>query len=326
LPEQLLDKVAQSPGVISVATTSEIPLNPSNAMTRFLIEGAPPVAAGTYPIAQIRVISPAYFRTMGIGLLQGRVFEKKDIDDPNGFFIVNRVFAQRYLEGRNPLHSNIVVGVLSPQPQKIPVIGVVANAHDLGVNTDAQPELYLPGFNPHVVLLMRTAADPQSVLPIVREALHTLDPNQPIYHVQSIETVLSDSLALRRMTANLLGIFTLVAFALAAVGIYGVLAYSVAQRTREIGVRMALGARREDIVRLVLMQAARYAVVGIIAGLAVSLAGARLINGLLFRTSSMDPASASITIAVLMVLAAFAVTIPARRAASVDPAVALRAE
>ena len=324
--EQLLDKLAPSPGVISVATTSETLLHPSNAMTRFLIEGAPPVAAGAYPVAQIRVISPAYFRTMGIGLLQGRVFEKKDIDDPNGFFIVNRAFAQRYLEGRNPLHSDVILGVLSPQPQKIPIVGVVANAHDLGVETDAQPELYLPGFNPHAVLLVRSVADPQSVLPVVREAVHTLEPNQPIYHVQSIDTVLSDSLALRKMTASLLGIFSLVALALAVVGIYGVLAYSVAQRTREIGVRMAVGAKREDIVRMVLMQAARYAIVGIATGLAVSFAGARLIKGLLFRTSTMDPASVAITIAVLMLLAVFAVSIPARRAASVDPAEALRAE
>src|SRR5262249_49863713 len=138
--------------------------------------------------------------------------------------------------------------------------------------------------------------------------------------------VLSDSLALRKMTASLLGIFTLVALALAAVGIYGVLAYSVAQRTREIGVRMAVGAKREDIVRMVLLQAGRYAVVGIVAGLAVSLAGARVINGLLFRTSPMDPISVSITVGVLMLLAALAVTIPAQRAASVNPTEALRSE
>lgn len=324
--EQLLDKIAPSPGVISVATTSEVPLHPSNAMTRFLIEGAPPVAAGAYPVAQIRVVSPAYFRTMGLGLLEGRLFTKKDIDDPIGFFVVNRAFARRYLADRNPLHVNVILGVLSPQPQKIPVIGVVADAHDLGVDTDAQPELYLPGFGAHAVLLVRTVADPPSVLPIVRQAVHTLEPNQPIYHVQSIATALSDSLALRKMTASLLGIFTLVALALAAIGIYGVLAYSVTQRTREIGVRMAVGAKREDIVRMVLLQAVRYATVGIVAGLAMSLAGARLINGLLFRTSPVDPVSMSITVAVLLLIAAFGVALPARRAASVDPTVALRAE
>ena len=222
--------------------------------------------------------------------------------------------------------ANVIIGVLSPQPQKVPVIGVVADAHDLGVDTEAQPELYLPGFGVHTVLLVRTVADPRSILPIVHQAVHGLDPNQPIYHVQSIDAVFSDSLALRRMTASLLGIFTLVALTLAAIGIYGVLAYSVAQRTREIGVRMAVGARREDIVRMVLLQAVRYATAGIVAGLAISLAATRLINGLLFRTTPVDPASLSITVGVLALIAALAVTIPARRAASVDPTEALRAE
>jgi predicted permease len=324
--EQLVNQISQAPGVISVATTTQIPLNPSNSMTRFLVEGAPPIAPGAFPLAQIRLISPDYFRTMGIGLLQGRGLERKDIDSPTGFFIVNQAFARRYLAGRNPLDVNIILGVLSPQPQRIPVVGVVADAHDLGVDTDAEPELYLPGFGVHTVLLVRTVADPQSVVAVVRQAVHTLDANQPIYHVQSIDAVLSDSLALRKMTASLLGIFTFVALALAAIGIYGVLAYSVAQRTREIGVRMAVGARREDIVRMVLLQAARYAAVGIVAGFAVSFAGARLIESLLFRTSAVDPVSLSITVGLLVLIAALAVTLPARRAASVNPTEALRAE
>jgi predicted permease len=324
--EQLVDKVAQSPGVLSIATTTQIPLNPSQVMTRFLVEGAPPLAPGAFPLAQIRSVSPGYFRTMGIGLQQGRAFEQKDIDDPNGFFIVNQAFARRYLAGRNPVGANVIIGVLSPQPQKVPVIGVVADAHDLGVDTEAQPELYLPGFGVHAVLLVRTVADPRSVLPIVHDAMRGLDPNPPIYHVQSLETVLSDSLALRKMTASLLGIFTLVALALAAIGIYGVLAYSVAQRTREIGVRMAVGARREDIVAMVLLQATRYAGGGIVGGLLLSFAGGRLINGLLFKTSPVDPVSMSVTVGILLLIAALAVVIPAHRAASVDPSEALRAE
>jgi hypothetical protein len=316
--------------VLSVATTTQIPLNPSQVMTRFLVEGAPPLAAGAYPLAQIRYVSPGFFHTLGLSLQQGRVFVQKDIEDPTGFFVVNQAFARRYLSGRNPMAAKVVLGVLSPQPQRIPVIGVVANAHDLGVDKEAQPELYLPGFGVHAVLLVRTTVDPQSILPVVREAVHALDPNEPIYHVQTIEAVLSDSLALRKMTANLLGIFTFVALALAAIGIYGVLAYSVTQRTREIGVRMAVGAKREDIVRMVLLQAAKYATAGIAGGLAISVAGAqlgaRLIDGLLFGTSAVDPASVSITVGVLALIAGLAASLPARRAASVDPTEALRAE
>lgn len=324
--EQLLDRIAQSPGVVGAATTSELPLNPSNAMTRFLVEGAAPVAPGAYPVAQIRLVSPAYFRTMGIGLVHGRYFEQKDIDNPTGLFLVNQAFAQRYLSGKNPLDTKVIVGVLGPQPQKIPVIGVVGNTHEVGVDSDAPPELYLPGFGTHAVLLVRTMKDPESVVSLVREAVRSLDANQPIYHVQSVNTVLSDSLALRRMTASLLGIFTFVALTLASVGIYGVLAYSVTQRTREIGVRMAVGAQRRDIVRMILTQTARYVAAGTIAGLAISFAGARLIHGLLYRMSPADPASLSITAGVFLLLAAFAVAVPACRAATVDPTEALRAE
>jgi predicted permease len=324
--QQLLDKLAHSRGVLSAATTTQIPLQPSQVMTRFLVEGAAPLAAGAFPLAQIRYVSPEFFRTMGIGLRQGRIFQQRDIDSQSSLFIVNEAFVRRYLAGRNPLNAKIVIGVLSPQPEKVPVIGVVANARDLGVDTVAQPEIYLPGFGLHAVLLVRTLDDPQAILSVVRESVRAVDPNQPIYHVQTLETVLSDSLALRKMTASLLGIFTFVALTLAGIGIYGVLAYSVAQRTREIGVRMAVGARREDIVRMVLLQAAKYATVGIVAGLLVSLAGARLINGLLFGTSPVDPVSLSTTVGVLLLIAAFAVAIPARRAASVEPTEALRAE
>ena len=324
--EQILDRVAQSGDVLSVAATTQLPLQPSQVMTRFLVEGAPPLAPGAFPLAQIRYVSPEFFRTMGIGLRRGRIFQQRDIDHHSSLFVVNEAFARRYLAGRNPLGSHIVIGVLDPQPEKVPVIGVVANARDLGIDTAAQPEIYLPGFGLHGVLLVRTLGDPQAILSLVRESVRAVDANQPIYHVQTIEAVLSDSLALRKMTASLLGLFTLVALTLAAIGIYGVLAYSVAQRTREIGVRMAVGAKREDIVRMVLLQAAKYAAAGIVAGLAISLAGSRLINGLLFRTSPVDPVSISITVGVLILIAALAVVIPARRAASVDPTEALRAE
>ena len=324
--EQLLDRISQSPGVLSVGSTTQIPLNPSRVMTRFLVEGAPPLAPGAYPLAQIRYVSPTFFHTMGLGLQQGRLFEQKDIDDPTGFFVVNQAFARRYLVGRNPVGADLLIGVLSPKPTKIPVIGVVANAHDLGVETEPQPEIYLPGFSVHEVLLVRTGSESQSIVPVVRNAIHELEPNQPIYHVQTIDEVLSDSLARQKMTATLLGIFSLVALTLAAIGIYGVLAYSVSQRKREIGVRMAVGAKREDILRLVLSQASKFVVAGMAAGLAIAFAGARLLSGLLFETSTADPLSVFMTIGALAAIAALAVSIPARHAASVNPTEALRAE
>jgi len=173
---------------------------------------------------------------------------------------------------------------------------------------------------------VRTGAAPESIVPLVRNAVRELDPNLAIYNSQAVDAVLADSLARQKMTAVLLGIFALVAVLLAAIGIYGVLAYSVEQRTREIGVRMAVGARREDILRLVLQQAATFVAMGIVAGLTVGFAGARLLSGLLFKTSAADPLSISITIGALIAIAALAVSLPARRAASVEPTEALRAE
>ena len=122
--EQLLEKVVQSPGVVSAATTSVLPLQPSEVMTRFLVEGAPPLAPGTFPVAQIRYVSPSFFQTLGLPLLEGRIFEQKDIENKSNSFVVNSAFAQRFLSGRNPVGANILVGVLSAQPDKIPVIGV----------------------------------------------------------------------------------------------------------------------------------------------------------------------------------------------------------
>lgn len=324
--EQLLERLARSPGVSSAATTSIVPLRPSQVMTRFLIEGAPPTAPGTFPAAQIRYVSPDFFRTFGVALQRGRVFEQKDIEKGTSLFVVNSAFATRYLAGRNPLGANILLGVLSSHPEKIPVIGVVSDAHDLGVESEAQPEIYLPGFGLHGVLLVRTVADPASVESLVRNAVHTLDPNQSLYHVQTVEMLLSNSVARQKMTAMLLGIFSLTALALAAIGIYGVLSYSVAQRAREIGVRMAVGATRGHILRLVLSQAAQFTGVGLAIGVGTAIVSARIIRGLLFDTGTADPLSACLAIAFLAMAAAMAAIIPAIRAASVNPNETLRAE
>ena len=324
--EQVLESISRSHGVLSAATTTQVPLRPSQVMTRFLIEGAPALAPGTFPYAQIRFVSPDYFRTMGIGLLKGRTFTRSDIDNTTGFFVVNESFARHYLSGRDPIGAHILIGVMSPTPTKIPVVGVVSNARDLGIDTEPEPEIYLPGFGLHAVLLVRSSLAPDAVATLVRNAVLAADPTQPIYHVESVDTVLADSVARQRMTATLLGSFALITLALAAIGSFGVLSYSVAQRTREIGVRMAVGADRSDILQLILRQAASSTGIGICAGLLAGFLGARLINSLLFQTSATDPVSLSISIAALILVSLVAVSIPAVRAASVDPVEALRSE
>jgi predicted permease len=324
--EQVLQTISQSGGVLSAATTTQVPLRPSQLMTRFLIEGAPALAPGTFPYAQIRFVSPDYFRTMGISLLKGRTFTRGDIDSTTGFFIVNEAFARHYLSARDPIGANILIGVMSPTPSKIPVVGVVSNARDLGIDTDPEPEIYLPGFGLHAVLLVRSSLGPDTSAAIVRNAVLAADPAQPIYHVEDIDTVLADSVARQRMTATLLGSFAVITLLLAAIGSFGVLSYSVAQRTREIGVRMAIGANRGHILQLILRQAAGSTGIGICAGLLAGFLGARLINGLLFQTSPTDPLSLAISISALILVTLLAVSIPAVRAASVDPVEALRSE
>ena len=324
--EQLLDKLRQSPGVIAAATTTQTPLRPSQVMTRFAVVGAPMPAPGAFPLAQIRFVSPAFFQTMGLRLQEGRVFEQRDVDQNTEEFVVNETFAKRYLAGRDAVGAKVLLGVLSPKPDVVPVIGVVADARDLGVESEAQPELYMPGFGLHAVVLVRSAQDPESLPATVRNAVYGLDPNLAPYNVRTADGVLSDSLARQRMTAVLLGIFAMVALLLAAIGIYGVLSYSVAQRTREIGVRMAVGANRGNILRLVLQQAGVFAVAGMALGLAAALASARLMHGLLFQTSAVDGVSVAITLGVLALIAVLAISIPAGRAASVNPTEALRAE
>jgi predicted permease len=324
--EELLESVTQSPGVISAGSTNQLPLNPSEAMTRFLVEGALPISPGSYPMAQIRYVSPDLFRTMGIAVKTGRVFDRNAIESNSNAFVVNEAFANQYLAGKNPLDANILIGVLSAHPLKIPVIGVVSNMHDLGVETEPQPELYLPGFGMKEVLLIHTASDPLGAVSVVRHAVHDLDPDQPIYHVQTIDEVLSNSIARERVTSMLLGMFAFIALALSAVGIYGVLSYSVSQRTREIGIRMAIGAQRRDVVSLVIWQAFKFSALGFASGLALALVCAHLLDAMLFRTNVLDPLSIAITIVVLAIVAALAVGLPASRAASVNPIEALRAE
>jgi predicted permease len=324
--ETLIDKLRQSPGIVSAGTTNAVPLNASHSMSRFLIAGAAPLTPGAFPFAQIRYVSPDFFRTMGLGLLQGRGFELKDIENNSNLFIVNQAFAERYLSGRDPLTSSILLGVLSPHPDKIPVIGVVSNARDLGVETDAEPELYLPGFGTHAVILLRTNIDPAGVAAEVRDAVRELDPNQPIYHVQTVDEVLSDSLARQKMTAVLLGIFALLALTLASIGIYGVIAYSVTQRTREIGVRMAIGANRANILFLILREAAALTGIGILAGLVGAFVCVHFVSALLFQTSSVDPLSIGVSVFALLIVAMLAAALPAGRAATINPMEALRSE
>jgi hypothetical protein len=252
-------------------------------------------------------------------LKQGRRFERKDVENSSDLIIVNQAFVRRYLSGKDPLTSSILMNVLGPHPEKMPVIGVVMDANDLGVETEAEPVLYFLGFELYTVLLIRTNIGPKSVLPEVRNAVRDLDPTQPIYHVETINEVLSNSLARQRTVAAVLGIFAPLALTLAAIGIYGVIAYSITQRTREIGVPMAVGSSRANILILMLRDAAAFTGIGVLAGLVAAFAGAHLASALLFQTSGADPLSICVSVSALLIVAMSAAVLPASRAASINP-------
>ncbi len=324
--QQLLARVAQAPGVAAAATTNVRPLTESHSITRFLVQGAPARAPGDFPAAQVRFVSPSYFRTLGIPLLAGRELTDRDVDDPQGVMVVNRAFAERYLDAQRPVGSKLLLGVTGAHPQAIPVVGVVADARDLAVGSPPEPEMYAPGYDNEATLLVRSGADPRVVAPFVRQAVRALDRDLPVYDVEAMDRVLADSLVRPRLLAVLLGLFAGLALLLAAIGTYGVLAYSVAQRAREIGVRMALGARRGAVLQMIVGRGLLLVLAGEAAGLAAGLVLARLLKSLLFEVGAADPAAIAGTLLLLALAGLAATALPAARAARVDPMTTLRAD
>jgi predicted permease len=323
---QLQDNAEHIPGVVSVAITNALPLTPSKSMTRFLVQGAPPPAAGNFPVTQLRIVSPSYFRTLGIGLTAGRMFEPKGVDDQVGVFLVNQAFVRHYLEGHDPLSSRILMNVLTATPNSVPVIGVVADAKDLGVDAATEPVIYTTGYPNGQILLVRTELDPTTVVPSVRDVVASLDRNLGVSEVKTLDEVLSDSLARPKLSSALLGFFALLSVLLAGIGVYGVLAFAARQRVREIGIRLALGAQRAQVLRLFLKDGAALVVVGGVIGLLGCLGVGKLLTAILFEVKPADPGSLAVALVALAAIGLGAACIPAVRASKVDPAEILRAE
>lgn len=324
--EQLIDQISHSPGVTSVATTNQTPLLPSMFMTRFLIEGKPPAGAGVFPVAQIRIVNPAFFATAGLRIEEGRRFTETELTNRANVLMVNRRFAEEFLGRRTAVGSQIILGVLSPQPNHIPIIGVVSSAHDVGIQADAPPEMFVPGYSMDSIVLVRTMGDPHPLIPVVRSTVTHLEPGQPVYNVRTIDETVSESVALERLTAQLVGAFALIAVVLAAVGIYGVLSYLILLRRDEIGIRIALGAQRINVLSLVLMGASRAAVAGVIAGLIAVILCGRAAAGLLFSVAPVDVPSLGMTLAILLAILAIGSAAPTVRVLNTDPAVVLKSE
>jgi putative ABC transport system permease protein len=325
--ERLLAELKTQPGVKAVAAT--LPLL-GGWQSGFSVEGKPEPPPGQRPTADIARVSPDYFSVMGIRVLEGRVFEERDREGAPTVCIVDETFARTHWPGQSPLGKRVKFGSLDSKDNPwLEVVGRVAHVKNYGVDEDSRIELYLPylqntggGFS----LLVKTDNAAGVAASGMRAAMSAASPDIPLYQVRAVDELVAERSAERRLAAQLISVFAAVALVLAAVGIYGVMSYAVAQRTQEIGIRMALGAGEEGITQMVLRNGAVLALTGITIGLIAAFLLARLISAMLFQTSAADPPTFSLVPLLLLAVALVACYLPARRAARVDPMVALRYE
>jgi putative ABC transport system permease protein len=312
------------PGVQAASMASLVPLGGPNTGTNLLIEGQPAPRPEETPIFWRRVIDPAYFRVMRIPLVRGREFNDQDVGAATPVAIINETMARRYWPGADPIGKRF-----GTQERWLTVAGIVGDVKFTSLTKDADPEFYVPyrqSAQSDMVLTVRTASDPLLLASALREAVHQTDAAQPVSKVTTMAQLLDYSVGTPRLAAALLTIFGAIALLLAAVGIYGVIAFSVARRTREIGVRIALGAGGRDVLRMVVGQAVVLAVVGVAVGIAGALALTSAIQGMLFGVTATDPLIYASVSLLLIVIAALAAYIPARRASRLSPSIALRYE
>ncbi len=325
--DQLLEKVNALPGVKTSGVVNSAPIEGWQGATLVYIEGRPVTNFADTPLANQRVASPDYARTLGIAMRSGRFINDRDIKGSPGVVAINAAMARRYFPGENPVGKRIKID--QPTNPWVTIIGVVGDIRDASLDREPEPEFYLAhAQEPWSVMtvLVRAAGDPARLGGAVRSQVWALDREQSVYDVKTLDELLAGSVGSRRFIMLLVTLFSAFALLLAALGIYGVVSYSVNQRTREIGIRMALGARRGEVLRLVVGQGLVLALAGVAAGLFGAYAVTRVMAGLLYAVRPMDPLTLTAVSLLLLAVALLATLGPARRAMGVDPTVALRYE
>jgi putative ABC transport system permease protein len=324
----LMERLESLPGVSGAGMVNILPLLGGNT-TRFNVEGDPIPPPGQEIEANFRVASESYFQTLGVPLVKGRFFDERDKSDAPGVVIINKSLADRLFAGRDPIGRRLSYTGSNSTPDQI--IGVVGDVKITGLDEAIKPVLYYPyrqSASLATSLVVRAVADPATLVNSIRNECRSLEPDIAIFNARTMEEMISESPAsfMRRFPALLIGLFAGMALLLASVGLYGVVSYSVSQRTHEIGVRMALGARASDILRMVLKQGLALACAGLVIGAASALALMRLLGSMLYEVSASDPTTFAVVSVTLGAVALLACYIPARRATKVDPMIALRRE
>jgi putative ABC transport system permease protein len=325
----LTERLKSLPGVESAAATLSLPLNGSNfSMWRGFVREGRPLAPEEADNASYAVVTPDYFRVMRVPLLRGRDFTDRDDAGSTMVAVVSEPLARKIFPGEDPVGKHITIWRDEKFPREI--IGVVGEAKPMGLDSDSMLQIYVPERQDAIwggmSLVVRTKGDPEALTQAVRNEVRTLDRNQPVYDVKTLAQVVADSTAYRRLAALLMAGFACVALLLACVGLYGVISYAVARRTHEIGIRMALGARPSDVLRLVLRQGGALVLAGVGLGAAAAFAASRALASMLYEVSPGDPATYALVAVLLACVALLACIAPARRATKVDPMVALRYE
>ena len=323
--QAMLEKVRSVPGVIAAGAVRDLPFHGDGEQISFLPPGGAPGPSGERPPATLMFTSDGFFKAMGIPLIAGRDLSPQDRQDAPLVFVINQALAKKYFPGQNPVGQTLTLG----DTNHVPIVGVVGDVRQKSVDEIPEPRIYASVyqiFRVKVNLVVRTQGDPQAMIRRVKEAIRTVDPQQTFTSASTLEDSVGEAVARPRLLTVLLGLFGGLGLVLGALGIYGVLAYLVTQRTREIGVRLALGAQRRDVLGMVLGRGLKLAGLGIVIGIAGALALTRLMQGVLYGVSPTDPLTFVGVAIALLAVAAFASWLPALRATRVDPLVALHYE